>query len=96
MQSHSKSTKMSRDFKMTARGAALLNYQSREEKTERVGGMWWAWKRVWNNTIFEEEGVWLHARLVSSTVTQVGLATCLLFSSAYCVASILLTHALNA
>jgi hypothetical protein len=69
---------MSQDFKMTARGAALLNYQSREEKTERIGGMCWAWKRVWNNTIFEEEGVWLHARLVSSTIAQVSLVACLL------------------
>jgi hypothetical protein len=72
------SAKMSQDFKMTARGAALLNYQSREEKTERIGGMCWAWKRVWNNTIFEEEGVWLHARLVSSTIAQVSLVACLL------------------
>lgn len=58
------------DFKMTARGTALLNYQTREEKTERVGGVLWGWKKVFNGSIFDEEGVWLHSRLVSSTVTQ--------------------------
>lgn len=61
---------LSKDFKMTARGSALLNFQSREETTERVGGIWYWWKRVLNGSIFNEEGIWLHSRLVSSTVTQ--------------------------
>ena len=64
------SISMSGDFKMTARGTALLNFQTREEKTERAGGILWGWKRVFNSSLFDEEGIWLHSRLVSSTVTQ--------------------------
>lgn len=61
---------LSEDFQMTARGTALLNFQTREERTEQVGGIVWGWKRVFNGSIFDEEGIWLHSRLVSSTVTQ--------------------------
>ena len=49
---------------------ALLSFQLQAEQTERIGGLWWGWKRVWNNSIFDEEGVWLHSSLIASTVTQ--------------------------
>lgn len=65
------SNTLSETFKMTAHGSALLNFQMREEKTERAGGIFWGWKRVFNGSIFDDEGIWLHGRLVSSTVTQV-------------------------
>jgi hypothetical protein len=55
---------------MTALGKALLNYQIHPEDTEQVGGVLWAWKRVWNCSIFEDEGVWLHSRLVACTMAQ--------------------------
>jgi hypothetical protein len=64
------SARISQGFQMTARGTALLNFQIREDKTERCGGILWGWKRVLNNSIFDEEGIWLHSRLVSSTLTQ--------------------------
>lgn len=50
--------------------AALLNFQMTGVKTENSGGIVWAWKRVFNGSIFVDEGVWLHSRLVSSTITQ--------------------------
>ena len=61
---------MSQGLKMTAGGIAGINYEMRGEKMERAGGIWWGWKRVFNGSIFEEEGIWLHSSLVSSTVTQ--------------------------
>lgn len=64
---------LSQGFKMTARGTALLNYQTRDDKMERCGGIVWGWKKVFNGSIFTEEGVWLHSRLVSSTLTQLFL-----------------------
>lgn len=69
-ESNRDSTSISQGFQMTARGTALLNFQTREDKTERCGGILWGWKRVFNNSIFDEEGIWLHSRLVSSTLTQ--------------------------
>jgi hypothetical protein len=41
----------SSSHRMTALGKALLNFQIHPEKTERVGGVWWAWKRVWDRSI---------------------------------------------
>ena len=29
-----------------------------QERREVVGGFWWAWKRIFNGSIFVEEGVW--------------------------------------
>lgn len=55
---------------MTALGKALLNFQIHPEETEQVGGIWWAWKRIWDRSIFEDEGVWLHSRLIACTMAQ--------------------------
>lgn len=55
---------------MTALGKALLNFSIHPEETEKVGGVWWAWKRVWDRSIFQDEGVWLHSRIVACTMAQ--------------------------
>ena len=55
---------------MTALGKALLNFQIHPEETETVGGLLWSWKRVWDRSIFEDEGVWLHSRLVACSLAQ--------------------------
>ena len=39
-------------------------------KTESVGGVIWAWKRVWDGTIFNEEGIWLNGRLLACNFAQ--------------------------
>lgn len=39
-------------------------------KTESVGGVIWAWKRIWDGTIFTQEGVWLNGRLLACNFAQ--------------------------
>ena len=39
-------------------------------KTESVGGVVWTWKRVWNGTIFTQEGIWLNGRLLACNFAQ--------------------------
>ncbi len=70
----------SSSHRMTALGKALLNFQIHPEKTERVGGVWWAWKRVWDRSIFQDEGVWLHSRLVACTMAQLFICILLIVS----------------
>lgn len=50
---------------------AFLKYQEKEHQMEPCGGIIWGWKRILNGTVFREDGVWFHARLVSSNVSQV-------------------------
>ena len=30
----------------------------------------WAWKSIWDRSIFVDEGVWIHSRLVACTFAQ--------------------------
>lgn len=39
-------------------------------KTESVGGVIWAWKRIWDGTIFTQEGIWLNGRLLACNFAQ--------------------------
>lgn len=68
--SSSAATKTTSGRQMTPLGKALLNFQIKSEETETVGGVVWAWKAVWNRSIFEEEGIWIHSRIVACTVAQ--------------------------
>ena len=53
-----------------AYGGALLAFESTRNDREEVGGILWAFKNMWNGKIFDEEGVWLHARLIASNLSQ--------------------------
>jgi len=48
----------------------MLAYDATKHDKEPCGGILWTFKKMWNGTIYEEEGVWLHARLVASNVSQ--------------------------
>lgn len=48
-------------------------------KTERVGGVLWAWKRIWDGTIFSQEGIWLNSRLLACNFSQVMIFGLLIF-----------------
>jgi len=54
----------------TAYGSALLAFESTRNDREQIGGILWALKNMWNGKIFDEEGVWLHARLIASNLSQ--------------------------
>jgi hypothetical protein len=49
---------------------AMSNFQAQELLTEKVGGALWAWKKILNGSIFVEEGIWLHSRLVVGNLLQ--------------------------
>jgi hypothetical protein len=51
-------------------GQILLNYQRQQEKREKCGGIMWGWKRLWTGKLSLEDGIWIHARLVSSNLAQ--------------------------
>ena len=53
-------------------------------KTERVGGVLWAWKRVWDGTIFSQEGIWLNSRLLACNFSQVMIFGLLIFFTRVC------------
>lgn len=59
---------------LSSTGRALLNYQAQEHKKETSGGVWWAWKRLMQESILVEEGIWLHGRLVASNFFQLIVA----------------------
>ena len=50
--------------------SALERFLLLPVKTEKVGGVMWAWKRIWNGTIFTQEGIWLNSRLLSCNFAQ--------------------------
>ena len=60
-------------------GVALLHFQASADEREVVGGIPWAFKKMWNGTIFHEEGVWIHARLIASNMSQVFVAVFFVF-----------------
>jgi hypothetical protein len=58
----------------TAMASTLLVYQVKEHDVEPCGGIIWAWKKIYNGTIYNDEGVWLHARLIASNIAQLFVA----------------------
>jgi hypothetical protein len=55
---------------MKSTGRFLLNFQAVQDRFDESGGLLWAWKRVLTGSLFEEEGIWFHGRLVASNVYQ--------------------------
>ena len=64
-------------------GNALLNFEATRNDREQVGGILWAFRKMWDGSIFEEEGVWLHARLIASNLSQVFVAVLFLILVPY-------------
>jgi hypothetical protein len=50
-------------------------------KTETVGGVIWSWKRMWDGTIFTQEGIWLNSRLLTCNFAQVTIFGIMIFFS---------------
>lgn len=67
----SSSTSSSNSDKITRRATnALERFLLSPVKTESVGGVLWAWKRIWDGTIFSQEGIWLNSRLLACNFSQ--------------------------
>jgi len=55
-------------------GDAMLAFDSTINDREELGGILWTFRNMWNGKIFDEEGVWLHARLIASNLSQLFVA----------------------
>ena len=51
-------------------GRALFNYGEMNNTTETTGGVLWAYQRMADGSMYDEEGIWFSARLITSTVAQ--------------------------
>jgi hypothetical protein len=54
----------------SAKDEAVLNFILRGDNSEQCGGLLWTWKKILNKTLFEEEGVWIHTRLLVGQTGQ--------------------------
>jgi len=50
-------------------GQGLMRF-SKKGGYKKVGGFSWTWARIFDRTLFTEDGIWLSARLLSSNVAQ--------------------------
>lgn len=58
------------DHGETSFGAGLLNFSVRGEEFEEAGGFLWTWTRLFNKDLFQQEGVWISARLLAGNFAQ--------------------------
>lgn len=49
---------------------AIERYFLVHQTTENCGGVMWAWKKIFNGSMFSEEGVWLSSRLLTINFVQ--------------------------
>ena len=54
----------------TAYGSALLAFEGTMDDREDVGGILWTYKSIFDGTLFDQEGVWLHTKLIASNLSQ--------------------------
>lgn len=52
------------------RSEAITAYHMREGDTRQVGGVLWTWKKMVDGTLFQEEGIWIHGRLLAINAAQ--------------------------
>jgi hypothetical protein len=55
----------------TSYGRALLNFDKNAEVYERVGGLWWTWTRMFNGTLYSEEGIFLNSQIMAGNTAQI-------------------------
>ena len=58
-------------IRRSAKDEAVLNFILKGDKIAQCGGLLWTWKQIWNRTLYEEEGIWIHTRLLIGQVGQV-------------------------
>jgi len=51
-------------------GQALLNFAETAPQYERVGGIRWTWKSMWNKSLFRHEGLLFSGRILSTNFIQ--------------------------
>ena len=75
------------DRNRSASSDAVIRYEIPSQDSEKVGGIIWTWKKLRNRTAFNEEGLWLHPRLLSANILQfvvvIGFLVATLYLSDY-------------
>lgn len=57
----------------------MLNFVQHTSDTERCGGFFWTWRRIYNTELFADEGVWLQSRLYVIQAAQLVISVFLGF-----------------
>jgi hypothetical protein len=68
-----------KDFRMkvrkssmkTAFGNAMLNFQATVDHREQIGGFFYTFRKIWDGSLFQEEGIYIHSRLYAMNMSQV-------------------------
>jgi hypothetical protein len=59
--------------------SALERFALLPVKEEIVGGVSWSWKKIWDGTIFTQEGIWLNGRMLTCNFSQLTVLGILIF-----------------
>ncbi|KAL9190376.1 hypothetical protein ACHAXT_007587 [Thalassiosira profunda] len=54
----------------TIYGRALLAYARTSDQTEEMGGFLQTWRKIWDRSLFEEEGMWFTTHLLAGNLAQ--------------------------
>ena len=67
---HSTSDSNSRRDDMTPSQTSRERFTYLPKEKEQVGGIIWTWKKIFDGSLFAEEGVWFHGRLLACNFAQ--------------------------
>ena len=62
-------------------GDVLQTFHRQKNEQEEIGGFMWTWSKMFDGTLFREEGVWFHSRLLSIGMAQFLVVSIGLFCS---------------
>ena len=64
-----------------SKNEALLRYQTNEDETKKSGGIIWTWRN--RKRLLQEEGIWIHSRVLACNLAQFVIIAFILFEWAY-------------
>eukprot|EP00977_Amphora_coffeiformis_P019254 scaffold7096_cov84-Amphora_coffeaeformis.AAC.1 len=56
-----------------------MSYSRGKDQKEEVGGIFWTWTKAMNGSLFYEEGVWFHSRLMAMGLAQFLVSVLIVF-----------------
>ena len=69
--SREKRSKVRSSSVQNAFGNAMLSFQATSDHLEETGGIWYTFRKMWDGSLFSEEGIYIHSRLYAMNVSQV-------------------------
>ena len=66
----SASLKMQRSTFTSSHAKAIMCFQATADHREQVGGIRYTFRKMWDGSLFKEEGVYIHSRLYAMNVSQ--------------------------